>query len=99
MATLEADIDANLLQLGSSYFPQGHDMSDQDIEIALMKARIEQMQKDVSEIKASVSDLVDAWKSAGMMVSLVKTAAAIVLSVGVILGAFKLGIMPSEAGK
>lgn len=99
MATLEADIDANLLQLGSSYFSQGSAMSDQDIEIALMKARIEQMQKDVSEIKASVSDLVDAWKSAGMMVSLVKTAAAIVLSVGVILGAFKLGIMPSEAGK
>jgi len=74
-------------------------MSDQDIEIALMKAHIEQMQKDVSEIKASVSDLVDTWKSAGMMVSLVKTAAAIVLSVGVILGAFKLGIMPIEAGK
>ena len=92
-------IDANLLQLGSSYFSQGHDMSDQDIEIALMKARIEQMQKDVSEIKASVSDLVDAWKSAGMMVSLVKTAAAVVLALGVIVGAFKLGIMPSEAGK
>ena len=64
-----------------------------------MKAHIEQMQKDVSEIKASVSDLVDAWKSAGMMVSLVKTAAAIVLAVGVIVGAFKFGIMPSEAGK
>jgi len=45
MTTLEADIDANLLQLGSSYFPQGHAMSDQDIEIALMKAHIEQMQK------------------------------------------------------
>ncbi len=74
-------------------------MSDQDIEIALMKAHIEQMQKDVSEIKASVSDLVDAWKSAGMMVSLVKTAAAVVLALGVIVGAFKFGIMPSEAGK
>ncbi len=74
-------------------------MSDQDIEIALMKARIEQMQKDVSEIKASVSDLVDAWKSAGMMVALVKTAAAVVLALGVIVGAFKFGIMPSEAGK
>jgi DNA-binding protein YbaB len=65
----------------------GHD-SDQDIEIALMKAHIEQMQKDVSEIKASVSDLVDTWKSAGVMVSLVKTAAAVVLAVGVIVGAF-----------
>lgn len=71
----------------------GHN-SDQDIEIALMKAHIEQMQKDVSEIKASVSDLVDAWKSAGAMVSLVKTAAAIVLAVGVIIGAFKFGIGP-----
>ena len=76
----------------------GHD-SDQDIEIALMKAHIEQMQKDVSEIKASMSDLVDAWKSAGAMVALVKTAAAVVLAVGVIFGAFKFGIMPSEAGK
>ena len=71
----------------------GHD-SDQDIEIALMKAHIEQMQKDVFEIKASVSDLVDAWKSAGTMVSLVKAAAAIVLAVGVIIGAFKFGINP-----
>ena len=92
-------IDANLLQLGSSYFPQGHAMSDQDIEIALMKAHIEQMQKDISEIKASMSDLVDAWKAAGAMVVLVKTAAAVVLALGVIVGAFKLGIMPSEAGK
>jgi len=91
--------DANLLQLGISYFPQGHDMSDQDIEIALMKAHIEQMQKDVSEIKASMSDLVDAWKAAGAMVVLVKTAAAVVLALGVIVGAFKFGIMPSEAGK
>jgi len=86
--------DANLLQLGSSYFPQGSAMSDQDIEIALMKAHIEQMQKDVSEIKASMSDLVDAWKSAGAMVALVKTAAAVVLAVGVIVGAFKFGINP-----
>ena len=92
-------IDANLLQLGSSYFPQGHAMSDQDIEIALMKAHIEQMQKDISEIKASMSDLVDAWKAAGAMVVLVKTAAAVVLALGVIVGAFKLGIIPSEAGK
>ena len=76
----------------------GHD-SDQDIEIALMKAHIEQMQKDVSEIKASMSDLVDAWKAAGAMVVLVKTAAAVVLALGVIVGAFKFGIMPSEAGK
>jgi len=74
-------------------------MSDQDIEIALMKAHIEQMQKDVSEIKASMSDLVDAWKAAGAMVVLVKTAAAVVLALGVIVGAFKFGIMPSEAGK
>ena len=74
-------------------------MSDQDIEIALMKAHIEQMQKDVSEIKASVSDLVDAWKAAGAIVVLVKTAAAVVLALGVIVGAFKFGIMPSEAGK
>ncbi len=71
----------------------GHD-SDQDIEIALMKEHINQMQKDVSEIKASVSDLVDAWKSAGMMVALVKTAAAVMLAVGVIVGAFKFGINP-----
>ena len=69
-------------------------MSDQDIEIALMKAHIEQMQKDVSEIKASVSDLVDAWKAAGAFVAFVKTAAAIVLALGVIVGAFKFGINP-----
>jgi len=37
---------------------------------------------------------VDAWKAAGAMVALVKTAAAVVLAVGVIVGAFMFGINP-----
>ncbi len=67
--------------------------------IAALEAKLEQQIKEIDGLRSDVRELVDAWKAAGAMVSLVKTAAAIVLSVGVILGAFKLGIMPSEAGK
>ncbi len=67
--------------------------------MATLEAKLEQQIKEIDGLRSDVRELVDAWKAAGAMVSLVKTAAAIVLSVGVILGAFKLGIMPSEAGK
>lgn len=67
--------------------------------MATLEAKLEQQIKEIDGLRSDVRELVDAWKAAGMMVSLVKTAAAVVLALGVIVGAFKFGIMPSEAGK
>ena len=62
--------------------------------MATLEAKMEQQIKEIDGLRSDVRELVDAWKAAGAMVSLVKTAAAIVLAVGVIVGAFKFGINP-----
>ena len=67
--------------------------------MATLEAKLEQQIKEIDGLRSDIRELVDAWKAAGAMVALVKTAAAVVLAVGVIVGAFKFGIMPSEAGK
>ena len=66
--------------------------------MATLEAKLEQQIKEIDGLRSDVRELVDAWKAAGAMVALVKTAAAIVLAVGVIIGAFKFGILP-EAQK
>ena len=60
--------------------------------MATLEAKLEQQIKEIDGLRSDIRELVDAWKAAGMMVSLVKTAAAVVLAVGVIVGAFKFGI-------
>lgn len=62
--------------------------------MATLEAKMEQQIKEIDGLRSDVRELVDAWKAAGAMVALVKTAAAIVLAVGVIVGAFKFGINP-----
>ncbi len=62
--------------------------------MATLEAKMEQQIQELDGLRSDVRELVDAWKAAGAMVSLVKTAAAIVLAVGVIVGAFKFGINP-----
>lgn len=74
-------------------------MPDHDVEIALIKKEIEQCNREVLELRNDVRELVDAWKAAGTMLSFVKTAAAIVLAISIIMGAWKFGINPSEASK
>ena len=66
--------------------------------MATLEAKLEQQIKEIDGLRSDVRELVDAWKAAGAMVALVKTAAAVVLAVGVIIGAFKFGINP-EAPK
>ena len=66
--------------------------------LATLETKIEQQTKEIDGLRSDVRELVDAWKAAGAMVALVKTAAAVVLAVGVIIGAFKFGINP-EAPK
>ena len=62
--------------------------------MATLEAKLEQQIKEIDGLRSDVRELVDAWKAAGAMVALVKTAAAVVLAVGVIVGAFKFGISP-----
>jgi len=62
--------------------------------MATLEAKLEQQIKEIDGLRGDVRELVDAWKAAGAMVALVKTAAAVVLAVGVIVGAFKFGINP-----
>lgn len=60
--------------------------------MATLEAKLEQQIKEIDGLRSDVRELVDAWKAAGAMVALVKTAAAVVLAVGVIIGAFKFGL-------
>ena len=69
------------------------------IDIALLKQQAEQTAKDLAEIKASVKTLASAWESAGLLISIVKTAAAIVVSITILIGALKYGITPAGADK
>jgi len=62
--------------------------------MATLEAKLEQQIKEIDGLRSDVRELVDAWKAAGAMVALVKTAAAVVLAVTVIVGAFKFGINP-----
>lgn len=60
--------------------------------MATLEAKMEQQIQELDGLRSDIRELVDAWKAAGAMVAMVKTAAAIVLSIGVIIGAFKFGI-------
>jgi len=62
--------------------------------MATLEAKMEQQIQELDGLRSDVRELVDAWKAAGAMVALVKTAAAVVLALGVIVGAFKFGIIP-----
>lgn len=62
--------------------------------MATLEAKLEQQIQELDGLRSDVRELVDAWKAAGAMVALVKTAAAVVLAVGVIVGAFMFGLSP-----
>lgn len=71
-------------------------MPEKDVEIALLKREIEQCNEKLDRLTDDVASLVDAWKAAGVLVSVVKSAAALVLAFGVIIGAWKFGISPES---
>lgn len=67
-------------------------MPDHDTEIALLNQRVEGLEAKVDQLSSDVRELVDAWKAAGTLVSFVKTVAAVVMAVTVIVGSIKFGI-------
>lgn len=64
---------------------------DHEVEIALLKKEVEQLNGKLDKLSGSVEELVVAWQSAGALVAFVKTVAALVVAVTVIVGAFKFG--------
>ena len=64
---------------------------DHEIEIALLKKEVEQLNEKLDKLRTSVEELVVAWQSAGALVAFVKTVAALVVAATVIVGAFKFG--------
>lgn len=64
---------------------------DHEVEIALLKKEVEQLNEKLDKLSTSVEELVVAWQSAGALVAFVKTVAALVVAVTVIVGAFKFG--------
>lgn len=70
--------------------------TDHEVEIALLKAEVEGLNAKLDSLQSDVRELVDAWRAAGTMVGFIKTVAAIVVSVSLILGAFKYGITPGD---
>ena len=66
-------------------------MPDHDVEIALLKQEVEGLNAKVDQLSNDVRELVTAWQAAGTLVAFVKTVAAVVIAVTVIVGAFKFG--------
>lgn len=66
-------------------------MPDRDIEVALLKQEVEGLNAKLDALSGDVRELVDAWKAAGTLVAFVKTVAAVVVAVTVLIGAFKYG--------
>ena len=63
-----------------------------EVEIALLKAEVYGLNAKMDSLQSDVRELVDAWKAAGALVGFVKTAAAFVLALGVLIGAVRYGI-------
>lgn len=66
--------------------------TEHEVKIALLQKDIEVLNQQVQQLSNDVRELVEAWKAAGTMVSFIKTVAAVVVAVTVLIGAVKYGI-------
>lgn len=60
-----------------------------DVELALLRRDVEQMQAQIGELTKQVSSLADAWRTANNVVAFVKWLAGAVAAVGVLWAAIK----------
>ena len=67
-------------------------MPNHETEVALLEQKVEALEGKVDRLSSDVRELVDAWKAAGTLVAFVKTVAAVVVAVTLIIGSIKLGI-------
>jgi prefoldin subunit 5 len=67
-------------------------MSEQEVELAMLRKDLEMMQSDMAELKADVKQLATAWKTAENLVAFIKwlagLGAALALLVGLVKGWF-----------
>ncbi len=67
-------------------------MSEQEVELAMLRKDLELMQSDMAELKADVKQLATAWKTAENLVAFIKwlagLGAALALLVGLVKGWF-----------
>ena len=67
-------------------------MSEQEVELAMLRKDLEVMQSDMAELKADVKQLAAAWKTAENLVAFIKwlagLGAALALLVGLVKGWF-----------
>jgi hypothetical protein len=67
-------------------------MSEQEVELAMLRKDIELMQSDMAELKADVKQLATAWKTAENLVAFIKwlagLGAALALLIGLVKGWF-----------
>lgn len=68
-----------------------------DERVALLEQRLDHVDEKLDALTESVRDLVDAWRAAGLVITFVKTAAAIVFAIGVLYGAIKYGFSPKDS--
>jgi prefoldin subunit 5 len=67
-------------------------MSENEVELAMLRKDLEMMQSDMAELKADVKQLATAWKTAENLVAFIKwlagLGAALALLVGLVKGWF-----------
>lgn len=64
---------------------------DHEVKIALLEQKVQALEDKLDKMNGSIDELVKAWQAAGTLVGFVKTVAALVVAVTVILGSIKLG--------
>lgn len=73
-------------------------MSENEVELAMLRKDLELMQSDMAELKADVKQLATAWKTAENLVAFIKwlagLGAALALLVGMVKGWFS--VSPKE---
>lgn len=60
-----------------------------DVELALLRNDMEEMKLSVAELKTSIADLLEGWRTATGLVKFIKWAATIVTSIGILYVAAK----------
>lgn len=62
-----------------------------DVEITKLEFQVADLKEEVKELRADIKDLIEAWKSAKGMTAFVKWIAGVIIALGVIAGAIKIG--------
>ena len=71
-------------------------MSENEVELAMLRKDLEMLQADLSELKADVKQLATAWKTAENLVAFVKGLAGLGAAIMLLVAIFKGWFVPSS---